>query len=144
MTTAVGNLTQGIRNHPGLTVMWMFTVILSVIAGLTILVDSPGETILVPTDPITNQPISTLPLPTIVCGTFTAPQVVMGTPTGIEQSSDGVTYLRFEDNFLLALTHNPNLFLGKRSLIQLSPESDRIVSYGIPSDVNFHPCPPGP
>ena len=138
------SITQGVKNHPGLTVMWMFAVITTIIASITIVVDSPGETILVPTDPVTNQPISTLPLPTIVCGTFTNPEVIMGTPTGIEESSNGVTYIRFEDNFLLALVHNPNLFLGKRGLIQLSPESNVITSYGIPSDVNFHPCPPGP
>ena len=75
------------------------------------------------------------PQPTVVCGKFAAPPLLVGTP--ITVSADG-SAVAFDDGYLLQLKEIPSMYIGKRALFQIT--DGVVVNYGLVAE-DYNPCP---
>ena len=78
-------------------------------------------------------------LGTVVCGAYISPNAVMGIPTNLVVTPAGVSLITFRDRYVLTTKNVPSLFLGKKAVISL--EENKVKSYALVKDKDFHPCP---
>ena len=82
--------------------------------------------------------LAQIPVPSIVCGKFQAPPLLVGVPVS---APVGGTSIMFSDGYLLQLKAVPSMFIGKRALFQIA--DGVVVNYGLVEEV-YNPCPAKP
>ena len=82
--------------------------------------------------------LAQIPMPSIVCGKFQAPPLLVGVPVS---APVGGTSIMFSDGYLLQLKAVPSMFIGKRALFQIA--DGVVINYGLVEEA-YNPCPAKP